>query len=86
MFFIKTINCERFVQVILRQIFTELTEDKRLYGWFRQDSAAAHTARISIQALSIIGSGIWLACSPDLNPCDFFFWVCLKDNVYNSNP
>jgi hypothetical protein len=31
-------------------------------------------------------SGIWPACSPDLNPCDFFFWGCLKDKVYNSNP
>jgi hypothetical protein len=20
-----------------------------------------------------------------LNPCDFFFWGCLKDKVYNSN-
>jgi hypothetical protein len=52
MFFNKTINCERFMQVILRQIFTELTEEERLYGWFQQDSAAAHTARLSVQALS----------------------------------
>jgi hypothetical protein len=34
----------------------------------------------------IINSGIWPACSPDINPCDFFFWGCLKDKVYNSNP
>jgi hypothetical protein len=46
-----------------------------------------------MQALSdvfgnrIISSGIWPAHSPDLNPCDFFFfWGCLKDNVYSSNP
>jgi hypothetical protein len=32
-----------------------------------------------------ISSGIWPACSPDLNPCDFFFCGCLKDKVYNSN-
>jgi hypothetical protein len=31
-------------------------------------------------------SGIWPACSPDFNPCDFFFWGCLKDKVYNNNP
>jgi hypothetical protein len=48
--------------------------------------------RMSMQALSdvfggkIISSGIWAARSPDLNPCDFFFWGCLKDKVYNSNP
>jgi hypothetical protein len=32
----------------------------------------------------IISSGIWPERSPDLNSCDFFFWGCLKDNVYNS--
>jgi hypothetical protein len=45
-----------------------------------------------MQALSddfrdrIISSDIWPACSSDLNPCDFLFWNCLKDKVYNSNP
>jgi hypothetical protein len=45
-----------------------------------------------MQALSnvfregIISSGIWPADSPDLHPCDFLFWDCLKDKVYNSNP
>jgi hypothetical protein len=47
---------------------------------------------VSMQALSyvfedrIISSGIRLARSADLNPCDFLFWGCLKDKVYNSNP
>jgi hypothetical protein len=47
---------------------------------------------MSLQALSdvfgdrIISSGIRPARSPNLNPCDFFFWGCLKDEVYNSNP
>jgi hypothetical protein len=46
---------------------------------------------MAMQALSdifgdrIISSGIWPACSPALNPWDFFFWGCLKDTVYNSN-
>jgi hypothetical protein len=45
-----------------------------------------------MQALSdvftdrIISSGIWPERSPDLNPCDFFFWGCLKDKVHNSIP
>jgi hypothetical protein len=43
----KTINCKRYVQVILRQFFPELTEEERLYGWFQQDSATAHAARMS---------------------------------------
>jgi hypothetical protein len=46
---------------------------------------------MSMQAFSdvfgvrIISSGIWRALSPDLNPCDFFFWGCLKHKVYSSN-
>jgi hypothetical protein len=45
-----------------------------------------------MQALSdifgdkIISSDIWVAGSPDLNPCDFFFLGSLKDKVYSSNP
>jgi hypothetical protein len=34
----------------------------------------------------IISSGIWPACSSDLNTCDIFFWGCLKDKFYDSNP
>jgi hypothetical protein len=45
-----------------------------------------------MQALSdvfggrIISSDTWPARSPDLNSCDCFFWGCLKDKAYNSNP
>jgi hypothetical protein len=42
-FFNGTINCERYVQVILGQFSPGLTEEERLYGWFQQDSATAHT-------------------------------------------
>jgi hypothetical protein len=44
-----------------------------------------------MQALSvvfgnrIISSGIWPARSPDLNPCDIFFWGCLENKVHNSD-
>jgi hypothetical protein len=75
-----------------RSFFQKLTEKERLYGWFQQDSATAHTTCISMQALSDVfgdrtgSTGIWPACSPDLNPCDFFFLGCLKNKVYNSNP
>jgi hypothetical protein len=77
---------------ILGHFFPELTEEERLYGWLQQDSATAHTARMSMQALSdvfgdrIMSSGIWPARSPDFYPCHFFFWGCLKDKVYKSNP
>jgi hypothetical protein len=90
-FFNETINRERYVQVILGKFFPELTEEKRLYGWFQKDPATAHTARMSKQVLSsifgdrTISSCIWPECSPDLNPYDFFFWGCLEDKVYNRN-
>jgi hypothetical protein len=80
LFFNETINCERYVQVILQQMFPEITEEDSLYGWFQQDSASAHTACMSMQRLSdvfgnkIISSGIWSAGSPEFNPCYFFFW------------
>jgi hypothetical protein len=91
-FFNEIINCERYVHVILRQFFPELTQKEKLFGWFQQDSTTAHTACMSMQVLSdvfgdrIISSGIWPACSSNLNPCGIFFWGCLKDKVYNSNP
>jgi hypothetical protein len=84
-FFNETSNCKRYIQVIPGKFFPELTEEERHYGWFQQDSAAA-----AMQALSnvfrdrIISSGIWPAHSPDFNACDFFFWDCLKNKVYNS--
>jgi hypothetical protein len=51
-FFYETINCERYVQVILGHFFPELTEEERFKDWFQQDSATAHIARMSMQALS----------------------------------
>jgi hypothetical protein len=70
-------------------LFSELTKEERLYGWFQQDSATVHTTHMPMQALSsvfghrIISNDIWPACSPNLNPHDFFFWGCLKDKIYS---
>jgi hypothetical protein len=52
MFFNETVSCERYVRIVLRQFFLELTEEERLYGWFQQDSATAHTAHMSMQTMS----------------------------------
>jgi hypothetical protein len=43
-FFNETVDYEKYVQLIIRQLFPELTEGERLYGWFQQHSATAHTA------------------------------------------
>jgi inhibitor of nuclear factor kappa-B kinase subunit alpha len=57
-----------------------------------QDGATANTASYSINVLNevfkdrLISRGLWPARSPDLNPCDFYLWENLKDNVYSNNP
>ncbi|PNF33704.1 hypothetical protein B7P43_G11429 [Cryptotermes secundus] len=67
-FFNKTIDCERHLQVILGQFFLELTGEVRLYDWF----LPLPTLHISMQAFSdafgdrSISSDIWPARSPDL--------------------
>ena len=62
-----------------------------------QDGATAHTTCNVLNYLMSVydgriisnktnkhnGTGIeWPPYSPDLNPCDFFLWGFLKDNVY----
>jgi hypothetical protein len=82
--FNELINCEKYVHIIVGQFLAELTEEERLNGWFQQDSATAKTARVSMQALSvvnrerIISSGMWQTLSTDLNPCDFCSGVIWK--------
>jgi hypothetical protein len=78
-----TINCERYVQSILGHFFPELAEEEEgLCGWFQQDLATSHTARICthMQALSdvfgvrIISCSIWPARSPGFfTLLDYFF-------------
>ena len=47
-------------------------------GWFQQDGATAHTARVSMAAVGevfgdrVISCGLWPPRSPDLTPPDFF--------------
>jgi hypothetical protein len=78
--FYETINCERYVQVTLGQFFPELIEEERLYGWFQQDSATAHSARMSMQVFvwSLRGQNyqfvFCLHVQPILIPVIFFFW------------
>jgi hypothetical protein len=83
----------RYVQVILGQSFSELAEEERLYGWFQQDSATTHTACMSVHAgfgQCLRGENYqqWYLASTFTwsNPCDFFFWGCLKDKVCSNNP
>jgi hypothetical protein len=62
-------------------------DEEYQYAFFR-DSASAHTARASVDALRkvfedrIIISGLWPAYSCDLNLCFFYLWGMIKQKVY----
>jgi hypothetical protein len=43
----KAAGTQRYVHVIFGQFLPELTEEEELNGWFQQESATAHTARMS---------------------------------------
>jgi hypothetical protein len=83
-FYDDTVNAARYMNNILSPFFAELTEEERLYSVFQQDSATAYTACISLEALRmvsgnrIINRGLRPPHSPDLTPCDFYFWGKLK--------
>lgn len=60
--------------------------------WFMQDGCPAHNSRLVREFLEntfpnrvISGKGtiIWPPRSPDLNPCDFFLWGYVKQNLYS---
>lgn len=69
--------------------------------WFMQDGALPHRTIEVFRVLDehftgrVLGLGYnsrhnggmdWPPYSPDLNPCDFFLWGYLKDEVYCNNP
>jgi hypothetical protein len=88
--FNETINYKRYVQVTLGQFFPELTEEERLWQVLARLSYYPHCTYVyaglsDVYREGIISSGIWPAHSPDLNPCDTFFWNFLKDKVHDSN-
>jgi hypothetical protein len=63
--------------------------------WFQQDGTTAHTAEISIQALSTLSPGrlitrfgniTWSARSPDHAVPDYFLWGYVGSEVYETRP
>ena len=69
--------------------------------WFQQDGTRPHTNPEVLEFLHskfqhrIVSNRFpqqfrcgfsWPLCSPDLNPCAYFFWGYLKDKVFSSAP
>jgi hypothetical protein len=91
-FYDHTFNAVRYVNNILCPFFAKVTDEESLYGVFQQDSATAHMAYVSLEALRevfddhVISRGLWPPCSLDLTPCDFYLWGSLRVKVYKTNP
>ena len=91
-FFMNTINSERYCSDILHAFIGQMTSDKINYSRFQQDGAAAHTPGRSIHLLkelfrdSIVSKDVWPSHLPDLNPPDFYLWEAAKSAVYRDRP
>lgn len=101
-FFEENLNHEVYVRILRDEFIpfahgVDAVDD----WWFMQDGATAHRTRdvfdlidehfhgrvIGLDYESRYGCGIeWPPCSPDLNPCDFWLWGYLKDEVFKSRP
>jgi hypothetical protein len=82
---------ERYCELILYTFIGHLNEDDIAGGWFQQDGATAHTARVSMALLRflfgerLISRDIWRPKSLELSPPDFYLWEAMKDFVYKDN-
>jgi hypothetical protein len=77
-FFDDTINLESHCETFLNPFIGHLNEDEIAHGYFQQDSATAHTARVSMTLLHdvfgdrIISKDIWPPWSSNLTPPDYY--------------
>ncbi len=75
-----------------RALFTISSPIDERYCWLQQDGAIAHMSKDTMAFLSgffddrLITRDRWPARIPDLLPCDFFLWGCMKDHVFATNP
>jgi hypothetical protein len=91
MFLTKQLNAKDIYRSFSGNSFHRYKKKKDCMAGFSKTQLLP-TLHVYLRALSdafgdrIASSCIWPARSPNLNPCDLFFWACLKDKVYNSHP
>lgn len=96
-FFDETVNADRYLEMLKKCFIPEAKKQKAIDLWhFMQDGARPHRTESIFDFLkSKFGNRIialdagddcitWPPYSPDLNPCDFFVWGCIKDRLYTS--
>lgn len=94
-FFIRgTLTGDRYLQLLQQQIIPACQANLDDL-WFQQDGAPPHYHLDVRRYLNVVfparwigrrGSVEWPPRSPDLTPCDFFFWGYLKSKVYTNRP
>ena len=91
-FFMNTINSERYCSDILHAFIVQMTSDEINYSWFQQNGATAHTPGRFMDLLKeffgdrIISKDVWPPRSPDLNPPNFLSMGAAKSAVYRNRP
>lgn len=80
-----------FLENDLPNLLREVPEELRQGHWLQNDGCPAHYA-VPVRAylnrtypgrwIGRLGPILWPPRSPDLNPLDFFYWGCLKEEVY----
>lgn len=91
-FFNENINAERYRTLILEVFINQLHDDELERGYFQQDGAPPHVARVTLQYLQeyfgdrLISTYRWPSRSPDLTPLDFSLFGDLKTKVFQNRP
>ncbi|GBM81619.1 hypothetical protein AVEN_82347-1 [Araneus ventricosus] len=98
----QTVNSARYVEALRNQFIKAIQSEPDFESmWFMQDGATPHPTTEVFDRLEkhfnelILALGYpksknmgidWLPYSPDLNPCDSFWWGYIRDKVYDGNP
>jgi transposase len=86
-----TMNAERYCQILQEQVVPYFNKGIGKTMLYQQDGASPHYSKTAREILDSRLSGRWIgrrgsiewpARSPDLTPCDFWFWSHLRQLVY----
>lgn len=89
-FFQGTINAERYINQILNPFINQLHDDELHNGYFQQDNARPHVARVTMEYLRqfyderLISDGRYPPRSCDLSPLDYFLFPLLKNTIFKN--
>lgn len=89
-FFEETLNAENYRNIMLEPFLNQLHDDELQTGYFQQDSARPHIARVNLNYLQeffderLISQDRFPPRSCDLTPLDYFVFPYLKNNIFRT--